>query len=373
MASVANRKPPPEWQHHLQDETDAAFLYRRLARSEPDAQKARVYRGLADLEERHVGIWKELLTEHEVRVPELRPSLRARLLAWVGGRFGPDMLLSLLLREEGREVKSYLRLYRDSAPGSPQQTALQLARESAEHAYTLTQLADAKGEPWHQTGSGGFLRNVVYGFNDGLTANFGLVAGVIGASVESPIVLVTGIAGMIADALSMGSSGYLAAKSEQEVYTHEIALEREEIRIMPELEEEELALIYQARGIEEEKARHIAREVMASPEQALAEMVREELKIGEPHTTPAKEGWITGSATALGAFIPVAPFLVLTGWVAIGASFTLSMLSHFAVGGARCYFTGRGLLRSGIDMFVIGLGVAAVGYAFGDMLVRWVF
>ena len=372
MASVANRRPPPEWQHHLQDETDAAFLYRCLARSEPDAQKARVYGGLADVEERHVGIWKELLTEHGLRVPELRPSLRARLLAWVGGRFGPDTLLSLLLREEGKEVKSYLRLHRDSAAGSPQETALKLARESAEHAYTLTRLADAKGEPWHRTGSGGFLRNVVYGFNDGLTANFGLVAGVIGASAESSVILITGIAGMIADSLSMGSSGYLAAKSEQEVYTHEIAMEREEIRLMPEVEEKELALIYQARGIEEEKAQQIAHEVMASPEQVLAEMVREELKIGEPHTTPAKEGWITGSATALGAFIPVAPFLVLTGWAAIWASFALSMFSHFAVGAARCYFTGRGLLRSGLDMFVVGLGVAAIGYVIGDALARWV-
>lgn len=358
--------------HHLQGEADAAYLYRRLARSEPDVQKAQLYKGLADVEERHVGIWKVLFTEHGVPVPKLKPSLRALLLAWIGGRFGPDTLLSLLLREEGQEVKSYLRLRHDSAPGSPQETALKLARESAEHAYILTRMAGAKGEPWHQTGSGGFLRNVVYGFNDGLTANFGLVAAVIGASVDSSVVVVTGIAGVIADALSMGSSGYLAAKSEQEVYTHEIAMEKEEIRLMPEVEEEELALIYQARGFEEEKARQIASEVMASPERVLEEMVREELKIGEPHTTPLKEGWITGSATALGAFIPVAPFLVLTGSTAVLASFALSMLSHFAVGGARCYFTGRGLLRSGIDMFVVGLGVAAIGYVLGDVLVRWI-
>src|SRR5437899_8604737 len=120
--------------------------------------------------------------------------------------------------------------------------SLKLAKESAAHAETLAELAGRASEPWHKTGSGGFLRNVVYGFNDGLTANFGLVAGVIGASVAPHIVLLSGLSGLIADALSMGASGYLAAKSEQEVYDHEIAMEKEEIRIMPEVEEEEIAL-----------------------------------------------------------------------------------------------------------------------------------
>src|SRR5439155_370616 len=142
-------------------------------------------------------------------------------------------------------------------------------------------------EPWHKTESGGFLRNVVYGFNDGLTANFGLVAGVIGAAVAPHMVLLSGIAGMIADALSMGSSGYLAAKSEQEVYDHEIAMEKEEIRIMPEVEEEEIALVYQTKGIEAGIARKMAAEVMRDSQRALDEQVREELKIGEEDTSDA--------------------------------------------------------------------------------------
>src|SRR2546423_11185123 len=113
------------------------------------------------------------------------------------------------------------------------EVALKLAKESAAHAETLAGLAGRAAEPWHKTGSGGFLRNVVYGFNDGLTANFGLVAGVIGAAVQPHVIMISGVAGMIADALSMGSSGYLAAKSEQEVWEHEIAMEKEEIRLMP--------------------------------------------------------------------------------------------------------------------------------------------
>src|SRR5947208_947472 len=131
----------------------------------------------------------------------------------------------------------------------------------------------------------------------------GLVAGVIGADVAPHIVPVSGLAGMIADALSMGASGYLAAKSEQEVYAHEIAMEKEEIRIMPEVEEEELALVYQTKGIDAGIARKLAAEVMRDSQRALDEQVREELKIGEAHATPFKEGWVTGAATAIGALI----------------------------------------------------------------------
>jgi VIT1/CCC1 family predicted Fe2+/Mn2+ transporter len=214
------------------------------------------------------------------------------------------------------------------------------------------------------------VRNVVYGFNDGLTANFGLVAGVIGAEVAPHIVMVSGIAGAIADALSMGASGYLAAKSEQEVYAHEIAMEKEEIRLMPEVEEEELSLVYQTKGIEAGIARRMAADVMRDSQRALAEQVREELKIGEAHATPLKEGWLTGAATAVGAFIPVAPFLMLSGPTAQWTAFTIAMLCHFAVGAARSFFTGRGVIRSGIDMFVVGLGVAGVGYVVGDLVAK---
>ena len=240
----------------------------------------------------------------------------------------------MLLEEEGREVKGYLSLYRESPDGAVGPTALTLAKESKEHAETLASMSGAGGEPWHKTGAGGFLRNVVYGFNDGLTANFGLVAGMIGAQggleMASHAVVVAGLAGMAADALSMGSSGYLAAKSEREVFEHEIAMEKEEIRLMPELEQEELSLLYQAKGIPTPQAEALAAQIMTDPARALEEQVREELKIGEATSTPMREAWITGTATALGAFIPVAPLLFDTGPVAIWTSFALAMLSHFA-------------------------------------------
>jgi len=359
---------------HLADEADAAYLYRELARLEPEPNKAEVYRKLAEVEDRHVGIWEGLLREHGHAVPTLKPSARARLLAWLARRLGPGFLAPMLLREEGREVKGYLGLYRAAPEGAAGPAALTLARESAEHAERLAGLVGGEGEPWHRTGAGGMLRNLVYGFNDGLTANFGLVAGMLGAQGELGLsahtVVVAGMAGMVADALSMGSSGYLAAKSEREVHEHEIAMEREEIRLMPELEREELALLYEAKGIPADQAAALAEQVMADPERALEEKVREELKIGEPASSPLTEAWITGIATAVGAFIPVAPFLVASGPVAIWTSFGLAMAAHFGVGAARSVFTGRGVLRSGMDMFLVGLGVAVVGWFVGEWLTK---
>ena len=366
---------PDIWLHHLEDEADAAFLYRELAQAERDTRKADLYRKLAagrgsargDVA---VSCWPR--TDTTWAPPP--PSRGARLRAWVARRVGAGILLPMLLQEEGREVKGYLSLYQESPDGVVGPTALTLAKESKEHAETLASITGADGEPWHKTGAGGFLRNVVYGFNDGLTANFGLVAGMIGAQSNLPMaehaVVVAGLAGMAADALSMGSSGYLAAKSEREVFEHEIAMEKEEIRLMPDLEQEELSLIYQTKGVPTDQANALAAQIMQDPARALTEQVREELKIGEATTTPMREAWITGIATAFGAFIPVAPLVFSTSREAIWTSFILAMLSHFAVGAARSFFTGRGVVRSGMDMFLVGVGVAGIGYLIGDWIVK---
>jgi VIT1/CCC1 family predicted Fe2+/Mn2+ transporter len=355
--------------HHWQDEADAAYLYRLLADAEPDSKKSDLYRRLAAVEDRHVQIWGDLLRKHGHPPRRFRPSARTRLLAALGRIFGPGFLLPMLLAEEGREVKGYLDMHRRlsrEAPGAHE--SLLLARESAEHATTLGELSGRTGEPWHRTGSGGFLRNVVYGFNDGLTANFGLVAGVIGAKAASAqhSVILAGVAGLIADALSMGASGYLAAKSEAEVYANEIAMERDEIALMPEVERDELAILYEAKGMAADAAHALATEVMANPVQMLDEQVKGELGISDPHMSPMREAWITGTATAVGAFIPVLPFLIWSGTAAIVSSFAVSMLSHWLVGAARSVFTGRSVFRSGMDMFVVGLGVAVVGYFVGE-------
>ncbi|MCY4552784.1 MAG: VIT1/CCC1 transporter family protein [Candidatus Poribacteria bacterium] len=361
------------WKHHLQDEVDASYLYGVFASLEPDTKRKEILSGLAEVEDRHVTRWQEMLTTYNIKFKSRKPTFKAQSMAWYARKFGSAFPLSQMLNEEASEVKDYLTLHRNSTLTDVKETALDLAKESAQHTENLQELTGTIGEPWHKTESGGMVGNIVYGFNDGLTANFGLVAGVIAATSDISTILVTGIVGTVADSLSMGASGYLAAKSEQEVYEHEIEVERDEIRFMPDIEEDELALIYEARGLPKEQARELAEEVMEDPERALAEKIQTELKIGEVYATPMKEGWITGLATAIGAFIPVAPFLFTEGMPAIWISFTLAMMSHFAVGAARSFFTGRGLFRSGIDMFAVGLGVAGVGYLVGKLLEHFFF
>ncbi len=360
----------PAWTEYYRDEMDAAWLYKALALVERDGARRRIFERLARVEDAHVQRWRSLFTANGDAVPSHTPALRTRALAWVGRRFGSSVVLPVIVAQESQEVGTYLRLARGTINQSTHDTAMAIATESAEHAQDLSDSLGREGEPWHVLPGGGYLRSVVYGFNDGLTANFGLVAGVIGANVAPHLVIVTGMAGALADALSMGSSGYLAAKSEAEVAARQVAMEREELRMMPDLEEKELALILEAKGLTPARARESAHAMMHDPQKALATKVQEELGIQPPTVTPLADGIVTGGATAVGALIPLLPFLVLPAESAIWVSLALSMGAHFAVGAARSVFTGRGLLASGRDMFLVGFGVAAAGYAIGDLLVR---
>jgi predicted membrane protein (TIGR00267 family) len=363
--------PQGVWEEHYRDERDAAFLYRRLAETEPDEGRRDLFSRLADVEDRHVSRWTELFRESGEPLPSFSPSIKTRGLAWIARRFGSGTILPLIVAEEGREVQAYLGLARGSVNRRAHDTAVEIAADSAEHARELATLLGREGEPWHSGGAGGYLRSVVYGFNDGLTANFGLVAGVVGADVAPHIVIISGVAGALADALSMGSSGYLAAKSEAEVQAHQIETERVEMRLMPDVEEEELALIYEARGLSRERARETAHAVMQNPSQALDTKVREELNIHPADMSPLFDGVVTGTATAVGAVIPIVPFFMFEHWTAVWVSLAVSMLAHFGIGAARSVFTGRGVWASGRDMFIVGFGVAAFGYVIGELIARW--
>jgi VIT1/CCC1 family predicted Fe2+/Mn2+ transporter len=370
MEGADRPQPDPHWDEHYRDERDAAFLYRALAEVERDPERRQLFEKLAVVEDRHAQRWEMLFEESGRPLPSYTTAPRTRLLAWAARRFGTGLVLPMMLAEEGREVQAYLGMARHTTNRTAHKAAVDIAAESAVHARELSEMMGREGEPWHVGGSGGYLRSVVYGFNDGLTANFGLVAGVIGANVAPHIVIISGVAGAIADALSMGSSGYLAAKSEAEVQAHQIEMERYEMRLMPDLEEDELAVIYEAKGLTPERARETARAMMKDPSQALDAMVREELNIHPAELAPLKDGLITGTATAVGAFIPILPFLAMAHAKAMWVSLTISMLAHFGIGAARSLFTGRGLWASGRDMFLVGFGVAAVGYVIGELVTR---
>ncbi len=364
MKTIAGLDPKEilkEWQ----DEGDADLVYRTLAELERDPKRREILLRLAEVERGHQEVYARYLREAGVEPGPYRPSGRARVLTWLARHGLAHQVMNIRLAEEANEVKALLEA---RTRGQQPPMGQDIAKDEAQHAEVLKGLIGRQTEPWHRIESGGFLRNAVYGFNDGLTANFGLVMGVVGAQVEPHIVLLSGLAGLVADALSMGSSGYLAAKSEQEVYRHELELERAEIQLMPALEAEELAIIYEAKGIPREAAHNLAREVVANPDLATQEMAREELGISTEFASPLRQGLLTGIATAFGAVIPILPFFFLSGDLATGLSFTISMLSHFLVGAARSFFTGRGVIRSGIDMFLVGLGVAIAGYVIGYLI-----
>ncbi|MEX2543096.1 MAG: VIT1/CCC1 transporter family protein [Trueperaceae bacterium] len=316
---------------------------------------------LAREETGHRRRFEQLLDE----APSFNPSLRARFLVSVSRFLGTRLVLALLRLEEGREVGRFLRL---AQTGVDEPWMRELAHESAAHAQTLGRLTGIRSDPWHHNESGGTVRNVVYGFNDGLTANFGLIAGVIGAAVGRDIVLLTGFSGLVASAFSMAASGYLAAQSQREVDANELNTQRAELLLWPERERAYLADVYQDRGLSRDEADTAASRVMGDPEVALQELAKEKLGIGEEGDSPLREGLVTGSSTVFGALVPIVPFFFGGGSWAIGVSFVVSMTAHFLVGAARSGLTGRNWFRSGFDMFVVGLGVAGAGYLVGYLL-----
>ncbi len=356
---------------HWQDERDAAFVYAALAPRMPTAEERRTLERIAREEIVHRDYFAALVAASAVGPTHavddaLRPSLRARSFVALSHVIGVKLVLAVLRVAEGREVARFLRLvhrtpdFAARAPG-----LVRLARESAAHAQALGHLTGVRGDPWHRAEVGGVVRNVVYGFNDGLTANFGLIAGVVGASVPREVVLLAGLSGLVASAFSMGASGYLAATSQREVDTNEINVQRAELVLWPEREQAYLATLYQEKGLSEAEAAVAAQRVMGDVDVALRELAREKLGITDETGSPVQEGMITGAATTVGALVPLVPYLVTGGVGAAIASFALAMAAHFLVGAARSAFTGRGWFRSGFDMLAVGLGVAAVGYVVG--------
>ena len=258
------------WDEHYGDERDAAFLYRALAGIERDRRAPRTSsRSSRGVEDRHAQRWEELFREAGAAAAGVHDRVADARARVDRAPLRHCTVLPLMLAEEGREVQAYLGLARQSTNalthtgGRRHRGGLRRPRAGAVGGH------GPRGRALARRRRGGYLRSVVYGFNDGLTANFGLVAGVIGADVAPHIVLISGVAGAIADALSMGSSGFLAAKSEAEVHAHQIEMERHEMRLMPDLEEEELAVIYEAKGLTPERARETAKAMMQDPQQAL--------------------------------------------------------------------------------------------------------
>ncbi len=359
---------------NLQAETDGAFLYRALAEAEDEAAIAEVYRGMADAEERHAALWREKLERSGWKGPSPRPSGRSRVLAWLARRFGPRMILSTVVGMERADMGGYRSQAEAESAGLPAEEKRhgrllgEILRGTAGSGLEGAQVA--RYERGHRAVGGNALRAAVLGANDGLVSNLSLVMGVAGANLSNQAILITGLAGLLAGAISMALGEWLSVQSSRELFLRQIAVERDELAADPAGEAEELARIYRRKGLEPAQARAVADRLMADPESALDTLAREELGVdpGELGGSAWEAAFTSFALFAVGAVVPVAPFLVSSGLTAVGASLAVSAIGLFGIGAAITLLTGRTVLFSGSRQMLFGLTAAAVTFGIGKLM-----
>jgi VIT1/CCC1 family predicted Fe2+/Mn2+ transporter/rubrerythrin len=362
-------------------------IYGDLARHEKDPSRRKVLLKLAENEQQHADRWANRLKEMNSPLPANRESLRQHLWRWILVQSGTDNALKQIEKAEDQDEEQYgnlLELAITPADGEAIQTVredeqghsrlMHKAGTAAETAANLQGRLDVilHRESWHKRG-GGWIGQAIYGANDGLGSVFGIVSGVAGATAGGPAVLVAGLAGMLASALSMGSGAYLASKAEREINQAEIDRERRELETHPEEEMEELSLFYQLKGVPEQEANTLAMHLVAQPDQALRTLTSEELGFNDQSlANPWVEALSATLSTAFGAFIPIIPFFFTRGYPAIIASFVISTLAHFLIGAAKTIVTGLNPWKSGMEMTLVGLGEALTTYVLGLLISPYV-
>ncbi len=365
-------------QQNWRDEKESARVYRELAGTMQDARRRDILLRMAQAEERHAARWEQKLRELGSAPPSLTDSWSKRLNRWLNRSAGLAVAVRRMEAAEDRDTAKY-EAQREilSQDEEARQALREIAVEEKAHARVLQGLQPQLGpqtildvilkrERWHGRG-GSWVADAIYGVNDGLGAVFGIVSGVAGATGnQQHYVLVAGLAGMLASALSMGAGAYLAVKSEREVYEAEISRERREIEENPEEEKEEMALFYELQGFETQEARRMADTVARDSEQMLRTMAQSELGLSERHfPSPWKSCFSAGISTAVGAFIPIIPFFFMGGVEAVIIAFGISILAHFAVGAAKTIITTRKWWASGFEMTLVGVLEAVVTYGLG--------
>src|SRR5215813_11397085 len=264
------------YRSNLQGEIDSAALYRALAEAEASPQLAEVYRRLAAVEEAHAEFWRKELAQLGVRLPVLRAGWRARLLIRLARWFGPTFVLPTVASLERADVTRYDAQPEAASSGLPSaershSRVVASVLENAPRGAIGPALAKLEGR--HRGAGGNALRAAVLGANDGLVSNLSLVMGVAGAAAAERTILLTGLAGLVAGACSMAMGEWLSVNSSRELYEKQIATEAAELRQTPEEEKEELALIYQAKGLSEHEAKALATRLLSQKGVALETLV----------------------------------------------------------------------------------------------------
>ncbi len=359
------------YRENLQGEVDAIALYSRLAELEDSRALKDFYTRMAATEAVHASVWRQRLTEAGQNPATVRVGWRTRVLMTIARVFGPSVVVPTIAEREAADQGMY------------DEQAESLARmpgDERSHARLFRELAGGRGveggaiariEGRHRAGGGNQLRAAVLGANDGLVSNLSIAMGVAGASSGGHAVLIAGLAGMLAGALSMAIGEWLSVQSARELFAHQVKVEREELLAVPDEEEEELALIYQAKGLPEAQARQMAQTLVGGElDLAVDTLAREELGIDPDEL--GGSAWVAALTSfvlfALGALVPILPFFVANGAPAVVASIVISAIALYVVGAAITVVTGSSVVRTGGRQVLLGLFAAAVTYGLGTIV-----
>ncbi len=354
----------------IQTEIDACYLYAKLAEHEPDPTLAEVFHQMSDIERSHA---EAFATKANISIENLiQPSWRAKTLNRIGKIFGYDYVLGSLMDTEKSLSNAIIQ--------TKKQVNIPLTGSETNHVKVLRAILEKQSgvnvsqlsrfEKRHRTVGGNAIRAAVLGGNDGLVSNFSLVMGIAGATHGETGVLVAGLAGMLAGALSMALGEWISVKSSQELYENQMQVEMDELETNPEGEKREIKLIYKAKGIPDEQAAQMAEEIMKDKTQAHEMLVREELGINpEELEGSANEAALYSFVFfTVGAIIPVIPFMFITGYVAILLSVLGSAIGLFLIGSAITLFTGKNVWYSGFRQVFFGLAAAAITFGIGRLI-----
>ncbi len=370
---MTERNSQQRYTANLQGEVDSAALYQTLSQTEKNPQLAQVYERLAAVELAHAEFWKRQIAALGQRVPQLRPGFRTRALEWLAQRFGPAFVLPTVNTLEQMDSGSYSAQPEAVAGGLPaaersHARIIEALAAPTSTAFTGATLARLEGR--HRGMGGNALRAAVLGANDGLVSNLSLVMGVAGADMAPRAILVTGLAGLLAGSCSMALGEWLSVNTARESAQRQIDVEASELELVPEEEQEELALIYQAKGLPEDLAKTLAERLIANKKTALDTLVREELGI-DPNELGGS-AWAAGGTSfmlfAAGAIFPVAPYFGLSGISALAVSLAASGVALFLIGAGTSLFTGRGIWFSGVRQLIVGLAAAGVTFGIGRLI-----
>ena len=354
-----------------EEEMTSAALYKSFSENEKDERLAEVYQRMSANEIEHANRWSSKVKNAGGTLPVFKLAMRARIQIWMGKRLGPSFVLPGLVAKEREGNVAYNQMA----------DATGMARDEQSHAMLINQItrtmrggfeggALAMLEGRHKATGGNALRAAVLGANDGMVSNLSLVMGVAGAALNNKAILITGIAGMLAGSISMALGEWLSVQSSRELFSHQITIEAAEIEAAPEEEANELALIYEARGLKKEQAQALASQILSNKDSALDTLAREELGIDPDEL--GGSAWVAAITSfvlfALGAIVPVLPFIFLTGMTAVILRIVFSMIGLFILGAIVTLFTGQTVLYSGFRMVLFGMIAAVVTFGIGRLI-----